>query len=123
MIHNQFEPILLDLHRKTFDLQESAIVATDGIPLCTMLNHGTNPDRVGGMSSALLSLGIRAAKELSVGNMKQVVIDGDNGFILMVQATDDCMLVMTAKADAKLGMMLFNARDTVKEIQKVVQSA
>lgn len=113
-----FATILKELHHTSHDTIASAIVAIDGIPLCTMLDKGAHPDRIGGMTSALLSLGSRATKELSCGYLKQIIVDGNDGFILMVQATPDLILMMTARPDAKLGLMLLNARDTVKKIQQ-----
>lgn len=121
MTHPILESFLNQLHDNTPDLLASAIVSVDGIALAWLLDRRTNPDRVGGMSAALLSLGSRAAKELECGHLKQVVVEGDDGFTVLVQAGEQTVLVATARAQAKLGLILLNTRDTVKQIRQLGQ--
>ena len=121
MTHPILESFLNQLHDSTPDLLASAIVSVDGIALAWLLNRRTNPDRVGGMSAALLSLGSRAAKELECGRLKQVVVEGDDGFTVLVQAGEQTVLVATARAQVKLGLILLNTRDTVKQIRQLGQ--
>lgn len=113
------ETILHDLNSETPDITASAVISTDGLPVASALQRGTNPDRVGGMSAALLALGNRATKELSCGNMTQTVVQGDDGFILLIEAGDETVLILTAKPDAKLGMILFHARQAAQNIKKL----
>lgn len=113
------ENILNDLNSETPDITASAVISTDGLPVAAVLKRGSNPDRVGGMSAALLALGNRATKELSCGNMGQIVVQGDDGFILLIQAGTETVLVLTAKPDAKLGMILFYARQAAKKITEL----
>ena len=95
------EGFLNQLHDNTPNLLASTIVSVDGIALAWLLSRHINPDCVGGMSAALLSLGSRAAKELECGRLKQVVVEGDDGFTVLVQAGEQTVLVTTASAQAK----------------------
>lgn len=113
------ETILNSLNNETPDITASAVISTDGLPVASVLRRGTNPDRVGGMSAALLALGNRATKELSCGNMTQTVVQGDDGFILLIEAGDETVLVLTAKPDAKLGLILLHARQAAKQIKEL----
>lgn len=117
MSHTVFETILNQLHNDSPDILSSAIVATDGIPLCSVLGRDTNPDRVGGMAAAMLSLGNRAVKELLGGYLKQTIIESHEGYIVLIQADDNKVLMVTARQDAKLGMILVYVRDAAKKIQ------
>lgn len=118
MINPVLDTILNDLHNDSADILASAIVATDGIPLSFVMQRNANPDRVGGMAAAMLSLSNRAIKEMIGGHVKQTIIEGDDGYIVLVQANESCVLILTAKSDAKLGMILVYARDAVKKIQQ-----
>ena len=111
------EDILRELSNNTPDITAAAIISSDGLPIASLLQNDANEDRVGGMSAALLALGQRATQELSCGNMMQTTIQGDDGYIQLVQATEDLVLVLTAKPDAKLGMILFSARQAAKNIK------
>lgn len=111
--------ILNDLNASSFDITASAVVATDGLPIATVLQRETDPDRVGGISAALLSLGNRATKELRCGTLDQVMVKGDDGYILMMQVGTEAVLVITAKETATLGMILLKARTTVKQLSEL----
>ncbi len=117
MRHLSLKTILEDLHSASADIVASAVVSTDGITMASLLARGVNPDRVGGMSAALLALGFRATHELTGGDMKQIIVESENGFILLVQADKDSVLTLTAKEGAKLGMILVHARNAVKQIK------
>lgn len=94
----------------------AALISTDGLAIASVLQEGIEEDRVGGMSAALLALGNRATKELRCGRMMQVIVQGDDGLILLVEVNEEIVLVLTAEQDAKLGLILLNARKTVKAI-------
>ncbi|MCG7656254.1 roadblock/LC7 domain-containing protein [Wielerella bovis] len=117
MSQTAFETILNQLHSDSSDILSSAIVATDGIPLCSILGRHANPDRVGGMAASMLSLGNRAVKEMVGGNLKQTIIEGGDGYIVLVQADEHTVLIVTARQDAKLGMILVYVREAAKKIQ------
>lgn len=114
------EKILTDLNAQTADITASAVISKDGLPVATVLQRDANVDRVGGMSAALLVLGNRATKELSCGNLLQTVVQGDGGFILLIEAGEEMALVVTAKFDAKLGMILFQARQAAEQIKHII---
>jgi len=117
-MNQELESILTALQRNSMDITASSIVAVDGIPVCYVLQKGTDPDRVGSVSAAMLALGTRAAKELASGKMKQLIIEGHDGHIVLLQAGEQHVLVLTARANAKLGMVLVLARHTVEQIKK-----
>ncbi|MDK4679330.1 roadblock/LC7 domain-containing protein [Kingella negevensis] len=114
-----FQPILEELHHNSTDVIASTLIAVDGIPLCSILPRNADADRVGGMSAAMLSLGQRTTKELLSSQMKQLIVESQDGFILLVQATDDLVLVTTARKEAKLGMIMLHVRQAVAQIRQV----
>lgn len=108
--------VLEDLNHSTADITASALISTDGLAIAEALRQGTDIDRVGGMSAALQALGNRATKELSCGKLDQIMVKGDDGYILLVRAGEEAVLMLTAREDAKLGMILLKARQAVKEL-------
>lgn len=111
--------VLNELNSSSSDITASALISMDGLPLASVLQHDTDPDRVGGMAAAMLSLGNRATRELSCGKLEQVLVKGDDGYILMVQAGAEAVLVLTAKEDAKPGLLFFNARNAAKQFAEM----
>lgn len=110
------ELALQDLNGSSSDILASALVSNDGLPIAFKLPDEVEPDRLGGMTAAMFALGNRATRELQCGKMAQVIIQGDDGLIVVVQASPESSLIITAKQEAKLGLILLNVRNTVKQL-------
>ncbi len=108
--------VLSDLNSSSADITASAVISTDGLPVAALLPRGVDSDRVGAMAAALLALGNRTARELQCGDLEQVMVKGRNGYILLIQAGADTVLAVTANENAKLGLILMDARRAAKSI-------
>lgn len=108
--------VLSDLNSSSADITASAVISTDGLPVATLLPRGIDADRIGAMTAALLALGNRTARELQCGDPEQVMVKGKNGYILLIQAGTDTVLAVTANENAKLGLILLDARRTARSI-------
>ena len=93
--------VLSDLNSSSVDITASAVISSDGLPIASMLQANIDPDRVGAMSAALLAL---------------VIVKGTDGYILLIQAGEDTVLVVTARESAKLGLILLDARRAARSI-------
>ena len=111
--------ILSDLNGSSADIEASAIVSTDGLMMASLLPAEMDEDRVGAMSAALLSLGDRTATEFARGTLEQVLIKGDNGYILMTYAGHDAVLTVLAKPQAKLGLIFLDVKRAAEAVTKV----
>jgi predicted regulator of Ras-like GTPase activity (Roadblock/LC7/MglB family) len=112
--------ILSDLNGSSTDIEASAVLSTDGLMIASMLQAGMDEDRVGAMSAALLSLGDRTASELNRGVLEQVLIKGDNGYILMTHSGNDAVLTVLAKKNARLGLIFLDVRRAADSIVKIL---
>ncbi|HQS02167.1 MAG: hypothetical protein B7Y07_02195 [Halothiobacillus sp. 24-54-40] len=112
--------ILSDLNGSSADIEASAVVSTDGLMMAALLPGGMDEDRVGAMSAALLSLGDRTARELARGTLEQVLIKGNNGYILMTYAGTDAVLTVMAKSQAKLGLIFLDVKRAAESLSKVI---
>jgi hypothetical protein len=112
--------ILIELNSSSTDLEASAIISTDGLIIASQLPTSIDEDRVGAMSAAMLSLGDRTAQELERGILDQVLIKGDNGYVLMVKAGEDAVLTVMAKSNAKLGLIFLDVKRAAKKISDMI---
>lgn len=76
--------------------------------------------RVAGMSSTLLGLGTRAAGELERGELAQVLIRGDRGYVVMVRASQGTMLLVLTTPEAKLGLVFLDVARAVKDVARIL---
>ncbi|NOQ39368.1 MAG: hypothetical protein GQ562_03550 [Anaerolineales bacterium] len=102
------------------DIQASAIVSADGLIIASALPHNVEEDRVSAMSAAMLSLGERISLELSRGDLDQVYIRGDNGYVMLMAVGEDAVLTILAGVKAKLGLIFLDIKRTAEAIEKLI---
>lgn len=102
--------VLRELNASSSDIEASACISSDGFNLASVLNKEVDPDRYSAMCASLLALANRAAQEIQRGNLKLVLVEGDQGVMLLVQAGQDSILAVAAKPSRNLGMIFMNAK-------------
>lgn len=112
--------ILSDLNGSSADIEASAVISTDGLMMAAMLPASLDEDRVGAMGAAMLSLGDRTAQELARGKLEQVLIKGDNGYVLMTHAGAEAVVAVLAKPEARLGLIFLDVKRAAEAIAKTV---
>jgi len=109
--------VLRELNATSGDIEASAAITTDGYIIGSVLDKGVDEDRFAAMCASLLALADRAADEISRGELKQVMIEGTAGVMLLVHAGADAVLAIAAKPTVSLGMVFIEARKTAAKIQ------
>jgi uncharacterized protein len=111
---------LRDLQASSGDVEAAAIVSVDGLSMASMLPSGIEEDRVSAMSAAMLSLGERIASELDRGELDQVNVKGQNGYVILTSIGEEAVLTVIARKDAKLGLILLDVTRAVDALEKMV---
>ncbi|MHA1400248.1 MAG: roadblock/LC7 domain-containing protein [Candidatus Heimdallarchaeaceae archaeon] len=65
------------------ELEALAVVTDEGIKVAFFAEKNADPDLLSAISSALLSTGEMVTKQLSHGNLEQVIIRGARGFTIL----------------------------------------
>lgn len=117
---DSFQQILEDLNSSSADVEASALISTDGLMIASALPSGVDEDRVGAMSAALLSLGERACRELSRGNIDRIMIQGGQGYVIMTSAGEEAVLSILAKPNAKLGLIFLDIKRASEALAKLI---
>ena len=120
MREDMLDSILRDLNGTSADIEASAVISTDGLMMAAQLPQNLDPDRVGAMAAAMLSLGDRTAQELARGSLEQVLVKGGDGYVLMTYAGLESVLAVLAKTTAKLGLIFLDVKRAAESISKVV---
>lgn len=108
------------LKATTPDIEASAVVSVDGLMIASALPQDVEEDRVAAMSAAMLSLGERTASELARGNLSEVYVKGESGYIVLMASGENAVLTALARKDAKLGLVLLDMKRTAEEIAKEI---
>ena len=112
--------VLTELNGTSADIEASGVISTDGLMMASVLPSGLDEDRVGAMSAAMLSLGDRTSQELNRGGLEQVLIKGENGYVLMTYAGEEAVLTVIAKPNAKLGLIFLDVKRAAESISELL---
>ena len=111
---------LREMQASSPDIEASAIVSVDGLSIASALPQDIEEDRVSAMSAAMLSLGERIATELGRGELEQVYIKGENGFVVLMAVGEEAVLTALASEKAKLGLIFLDMRRAVEDLEKLI---
>jgi hypothetical protein len=111
---------LRDLQSGTADIEASAVVSVDGLIMASSLPADVEEDRVSAMSAAMISLGERISSELSRGQLDQVYIRGNEGYVILMSVGEEAVLTAMARTNAKLGLIFLDMKRAVEDLTKLV---
>jgi uncharacterized protein len=105
------------------DVEAAAVVSADGLPMASALPPHVEEDRLAAMSAALLTLGERAASGLGKGELAQVFVEADQGYIVLMAAGPSAVLVAVTSATAKAGLVLFEMRKAAARVLEIMDQS
>jgi len=116
----QLNHVLRALQSGSPDLEATALISEDGLVIASALPQHIQEMRVAGMAATLLSLGERASTELSRGTLQQVLIRGDEGYVVMTRAGAGTLLLALTTKDAKLGLVFYDMDRAASDIRRIL---
>jgi uncharacterized protein len=117
---SKISAILQDFVSATADVQGAALVSPDGLPLASTLPSGMDEERTSAMSAAMLSLGERIGKELDRGFVGRILVEGDQGYGILMGCGEDAVLLVLANHTAKQGMLMLDIKRVVNDIKALL---
>jgi predicted regulator of Ras-like GTPase activity (Roadblock/LC7/MglB family) len=117
---DEMNKVLRKIQSDSPGVEASALISEDGLMIASALTPELDETRVAGMTATLLNLGTRASVELSRGGVKEVIIRGDNGYAVMIDAGRGVLLLVLANAASKLGLIFFDMHEAIKNLKKVL---
>lgn len=111
---------LRELQASTPDIEASAVVSVDGLIMASSLPQGIEEDRVSAMSAAMISLGERIAGELGRGDLEQVYIRGDSGYVILMAVGQEAVLTSLIRENARLGLIFLDMKRAADDLENLV---
>lgn len=121
-LESRVRELLKELNSRSSTIEASAAMSRDGLMLGSVLGANVDPDRLGAMCASMLSLAARAAGELGRGELKQVLVDGENGYLLLTHIGGDAVLAVVSRPSSNLGMVFVEARKTAAKLESILPS-
>ena len=84
------------------EVKAAAIVSAEGLPIASALPRDVDEIKIAAMTAALYSMAKRAITEMKKGDFDQLYIRGSDGYLLVLQAGPNAILMISADKDARL---------------------
>jgi len=117
---DQLNATLRHLQNESPGVEASALISEDGLMIASALPQDLDEGRVAGMSATLLNLGNRAASELRRGLVQEVIVRGEDGYAVMINAGRGALLLVLANSTSKLGLIFFDMREAIGRIKVIL---
>jgi len=111
---------LSELRASSGDVEAAAIVSVDGLSMASIMPPQIEEDRVSAMSAAMISLGERIASELGRGELEQVYVKGQSGYVILTSVGEEAVLTVMARKEAKLGLIFLDIGRTVEALEALL---
>jgi predicted regulator of Ras-like GTPase activity (Roadblock/LC7/MglB family) len=98
----------------------SVVVDNDGLTISADLPWNKRPERIGSLISRLLQLGERSAKAVKINPLKEMILEGDNGRII-VRNEGDVLLIAISGKEASLGLVKIEIEEFAKRIKELIR--
>jgi predicted regulator of Ras-like GTPase activity (Roadblock/LC7/MglB family) len=122
MKKDELNNILIKLQSSSNDFEASAVVSEDGLMIASLLPQGNDETQIAAMSAAIMTMGKKAAEELKRGNLQQIFVKGDDGYVVIMQAGPHAVILALAREDAKLGLIFLGLSRAAEETSKALES-
>jgi len=122
------EAVLQKLCDKLDGIQGAVIVSIEGFVVAAYSPHEDNMDegptsspQVAAMAATLIALGERTLSRLAQGDMIRLLIEGNDGGMLVVPAHQRASVAVMVNRQAKMGLVLYGLQQTAKEIEDILE--
>ncbi len=109
-----------ELRFRSIGIVDVAVVSLEGLPLVSLVLERVEETRFAAMTAAMLSLGERVSTELNKGLLKKIFVEGENGYIISMQAGENAVLTVSATTDTKLGLLFLDMERASAKISKIL---
>jgi predicted regulator of Ras-like GTPase activity (Roadblock/LC7/MglB family) len=112
--------VVADLRALSEDIDSCAVLSGNRDLLSSSHDSAVDRERVGALLAALIDLSERAAREGGKDHASQLRIDTEEGHLLLVRLDGGGALAATTGPDARVGLVLYDMRNTRGEIDRVL---
>jgi len=125
LVQNTTQQLVQHLMSTLYGMRGCVISTEDGFMVAAHM-HNENASRLSAMSSSIAALGVVAGEENQLGRCTSIVVEAEEGAIVMAQAhrpNVTLVISLIANKDAVLGQLLYAARDAAQQLERVAAAA
>jgi predicted regulator of Ras-like GTPase activity (Roadblock/LC7/MglB family) len=109
--------VLDDMVARVAGVQQAAVVSTDGMVIDRSTQLGKDDaDHLAAMSCALQSLAKGVGQQFTKGKVRQLVVDMEQGYLVVTAAGANACLALLTVAKVDLGLVAYEMNRIVQQV-------
>ncbi len=116
----QIHDILTKLKDGHDGVEGCLLVTAQGLPIDSALDSNADEDLISAMTASISSVSERVTKELGKGQMSNISILGEHGYIILLDIAARAVLTVLAKTDANLGLIFLLSKKSCKKLAELI---
>ena len=125
------EDALKEMCAKLEGVQGAVIVSIEGFVVAAFTPHETDMDeegptsspQVAAMAATLIALGERTLSRLAQGEMLRLLIEGNDGGMLVVPANRRASVAVMVGREAKMGLVMYALQQSAQKISDILEGS
>lgn len=114
----ELDSVLEKYLEKSSSIQAITVVSPDGLPIASTSDE--NEVVIAAMTAASQSLSERVLTELERGGMQEIMLTGDEGFVVILNAGENAVVSFTASDSKNMGLVRVLAKQLATIISKML---
>ena len=117
---SKIKSLLSELNNTADEIEDSAVVLSDGFVVASNIVHNIDEDKLGTISAALFGIANKAAIQFEKEEAQEILIKCKNSFLAMLRINGDSALFVDFKATANIDAILDNANQHCLQLRNFV---
>ncbi len=119
-IRKNLEKVLMDLQARDPEIKGAAIARTDGLLIAENIRTDIDKDIMAAMAASIFVIGSKSSKELTGGSLRRILIENENGKIVLSEVKKGVLLIAVVGNEANIGLLFTEIERISKTIEEVM---
>ena len=116
----KIKKVLIKLKNATSNVEGVVLVDMNGLPMISILSGDKDDTPISAMAVSILSTSQRTVKELKLGKLNKVVVQGENGYVIFIEAGKEAVLAILVTKMSKIDIIFADADIAAQNIAKIL---
>jgi predicted regulator of Ras-like GTPase activity (Roadblock/LC7/MglB family) len=119
---DQINRVLRAMHKSMDDIKASVVVNIDGllVEAYPTSEEDASSDQVAALTATLIGLAEKTLSRLAQGDVQRLLLEGEDGVMVVYPSGKRAALAVLIKKEAKLGMAMYAVKRAAEEVAGVL---
>lgn len=112
----QLNNVLTDFYHTSPAIEACGLVSKDGLVIAMNMPNNFAGEKYAAIATTIVGACERICSDLQRSGLEQVLLKGEDGYVILQNAGKNAILLAIVKKDPNLGLILLKMRNVVKQL-------